>query len=365
MKICIVIGTLNYSGAEKIVSNIISSLYNEYEIEVVLLACDQPSDKFPIKQYPLYIDEKKHTNRISRTLKRIKLMREIIKKAEYDLVVSFGCKYNLDVVMSMAGRKKTKLILCERNDPIYDPSSRLLRIRRNLFYRFADGFVFQTEEIKSFFSKRIQRKSVIIPNFVTSLPAKYYDPRDTDLTFATCGRLDDYQKDQTTLIRTFSEFLKTHPGYKLEFYGSGPDELRYKELVESLNIANNVVFHGYVNDPISHMASARYFVFSSRYEGMPNALIEALSFGIPCISTDCSGGGARFLIDDGKNGILIPFNNDSALLAAMIAFADDYEKAKSMGDEGRKINEKLRKDRIIQLWKDYFNSFIDSSRGGA
>lgn len=357
MKICFVIGTLDYSGAEKIVSSIISSLQNEYEVEVVLLACEKPFVEYSIRQYPLYVDEKKYKNSIIRTFKRIWLMHKLFAENRFDLVVSFGCKYNLDSVLAMFGIMETKLILCERNDPVFDPQSRLLRLRRKIFYEFADGFVFQTDTIKSFFSERIQKKSTVIPNFVTNSPGYYYDPSNTDDIFATCGRLDNYQKDQITLIRVFAEFLKTHPKYKLEFYGSGPDAQKYFDLVNELNIKDNVFFHGYVKNPISKMTNAKFFIFPSKFEGMPNALIEALSFGIPCISTDCSGGGARYLIQDGKNGLLIPFCDEKALLSAMNSFADDYESAILLGKEGLKINEELKKDKIVQLWKKYFNGF--------
>lgn len=355
MKICFILGTLQFSGAEKIVKYIINELSkDDYEISVILLSCTKKYDDLKnIHQIPLFIEKEEKGNKITRVTKRIRRIRKVIFENSFDLVVSFGVKFNLDVAEAMRGNK-TKLILCERNDPVHDPSSRLLRIRRKIAYKIADGYVFQTKTIQKFFSKKIQKKSVVIPNFIEKQPIEEecYEPKRK--AFATSARLDIHQKDQITLLKAFASFNKEYPEYKLEIYGDGPDRKELEKLSIELGIQNNVIFHGRVDNPMDSIKQCEAFILSSIYEGMPNALIEAMSVGMPCISTNCGGGGAAELIESEKNGILVEIGNEEELVAAMIKICENPEYAQELGKNAYEINEKLKIEKIIKMWKEYF-----------
>lgn len=356
MKICFAIGTLSYSGAEKIMYYMMKELTRRgHQVSVILISCDKAYENLDgIQQFPVFNKQDESTgNKFLRVFKRQMRIREVLKNNSVDLLVSFGVKFNLDVAQACIGLN-LKRILCERNDPVYDPASRILRLRRDLIYPTADAFVFQTEQIKAFFSKDIQQRSVVIPNFIE----KTVDPEHIKVarrdSFATCARLDDNQKNQSGLIRAFAKFSAKYPGYKLEFFGDGPDRAKYEALIAQLNLEDSVILHGRVSDPMREIEKCRFFVLSSKYEGMPNALIEAMAYGIPCISTDCGGGGAKALIQNGVNGLLVPYDDADAMANAMAKLAADPEFAEKIGKQAYLINDTLEMNGIIDQWESLF-----------
>ncbi len=360
MNICFAIGTLNYSGAEKIVRHLIEKLNDgENQISVMLLSCSAPISTVPaeVTQYPLYVDPSVFKNPLKRVVQRIKGIRKVVNNNRFDVVVSFGVVFNMDVALGLIGTN-TKLILCERNDPVYDPRSKFQRLRRSLTYPFADGYVFQTETIKSFFSKRIQSKSIVIPNFIEKTVEQSETYHPVRQAWATSARLDDNQKNQSTLIKAFSLFAKDHPNYKLEMYGDGPDRRKLEEYAIKCGVKNDVLFMGRVSNPMLEIRLCKGFILTSRFEGMPNSLIEAMAYAMPCISTDCSGGGAKALITNDVNGLLLQNDRPKTIAAAMGRLSDDDEYATRLGVNAYKINENLNIDKIINEWAAYFDAVV-------
>lgn len=326
-----------------------------HQISVILISCEKAYDNLEgIRQFPVFNKKDEASgNKFSRVHKRQMRIRKVLKENDFDLVVSFGVKFNLDVAQACIGLN-VKRILCERNDPVYDPSSRALRLRRDLIYPTANAFVFQTEQIRNFFSKGIQRRSVVIPNFIEEAVETVHMEVVKRNSFATCARLDDNQKNQSGLIRAFAQFNQKHPGYKLEFFGDGPDRGKYEKLISELKLEDTVILHGRVSSPMKEIEKCRYFVLSSKYEGMPNALIEAMAYGMPCISTDCGGGGAKALIRDGINGLLVPYDDADAMASAMGRFVTEPDFARGLGEQAYKINETLEMSGIIDQWEALF-----------
>ena len=141
------------------------------------------------------------------------------------------------------------------------------------------------------------------------------------------GRLD-IQKDHPTLLRAFSEVLKSRPA-RLVILGEGPDRDNLTALARQLGIANRVDFPGFESNPFAWMARARVFALSSRYEGLPTVLIEAMACGAPVVSTDCASGPAEIL-EDGKWGRLTPVGDWHALAQAILETLDDPASPESL-----------------------------------
>ena len=157
-----------------------------------------------------------------------------------------------------------------------------------------------------------------------------------------------------------AKFLETHPDYTLELYGDGPDEERLRILAEDLSISDKVVFCGITNHSLHVLSKAKFFVLSSDFEGIPNALLEAMSIGLPCISTKCRPGGAELLIQDGENGLLINTNDVDALCEAMHTMTD-YFFAEALGKEAKKIKERFSEEVIASMWCNYLDQFADAT----
>ena len=163
----------------------------------------------------------------------------------------------------------------------------------------------------------------------------------------TVGRLHP-QKNQAMLIRAFAEFLKDHPGYTLSLYGEGELEAELKELAAGLGVEKSVIFHGNIENIHPEIADAEMFILPSDYEGLSNALLEAMMMGIPCISTACEG--STDVIRTGENGLLVPVGDETALLDAMCRLADDKALRERIGKEGRKTGEGFRKEAVVEKW---------------
>lgn len=362
MKICFIVGTLSYSGAEKILYNMTQKLKERgHDISILLLSCSETNDNISgISQYPLFDIKEESKNKFIRVGLRIKRIRRVLKSNDFDLIVSFGMKFNLDSILSTMFLK-TPIILCERNDPQNDPKSRILAFRRFLTYRFAQGFVFQTDEIKSYFSNSIQRKSTVIPNFIEKNVGvdNLYNPQKK--SFSTVGRLDDNQKDQSNLIKAFSIFNEEYKDYTLEIYGEGPDRDKYEKLIQKLNISDKVFLKGRVKNPMNFIKNSEAFILSSKFEGMPNALIESLAQGIPSIATNCSGGGAKYLIENEVNGLLVPVGDEKQLSDAMKKIIQKKKTREEIIKNSNNINQKLEINRIVEMWETYFREIINKN----
>lgn len=349
MKICFVIGSLNYSGAEKIMTNLIFQFEEKnYDTTVLLIGEEKKSNKFKhTKEVPLLTY--KHGNKLMNIFNRLSKLRNELKK-EFDVILCFGVIYNIDVLLASIGLDK-KIIICERNDPINDPRNKLKRILRKILYPRASGYVFQTDEIANFFSNKINKNSIIIPNFVENNANKYKEERDT--SFVVCSRIDNNQKDFRSLIETYKLYIEHGGTYSLNIYGTGPDFAYVNELISRYKLNNKVYMHGRISDVTDTITKHGIYILNSNYEGMPNSLLEALSCGMPCIATDCSGGGSKSLVKDGYNGILVKRKNVNELYYAMKRLSEDSSLREKISKNALMINESHSIDRIFNIWEGY------------
>lgn len=268
-----------------------------------------------------------------------------VLRNRYDYVISFG-DTSCVLLLFLRFFYNYKLIISERGDPS-SKGSFMVNIRRKL-YRFFDIVVFQTEGAANLFNQAVRKKSVVIPNPI-SIPNICWNIGSSKHKISSVGRIDFYQKRQDLLLTAFVDVLKIHPDYELHFYGSGNDEDKLKNIVKELNLQNSVVLHGAVKDIQNHIVDSSLFVLTSDFEGIPNALLEAMALGMPVVSTDCKPGGARMLIDD-TNGIIVPCGDSKALSEAICASIESPEQQIVFGKNARKSMELYQPDIIIQKW---------------
>ena len=219
-------------------------------------------------------------------------------------------------------------------------------------YPKADGFVFQTEKQKELFDKEIQKKSVIIYNPIKDEFLNANKSMQKENTIISVGRLVE-QKNQKMLIEAFSKIAKEYPNYTLKIFGAGPLESNLKKQIEELNLLDRIILCGICDDIKTELEKAKIFVLSSDYEGMPNALIEAMAVGLPVISTDCPCGGPKELIENEKNGLLIEVGDVEDLTKKMKYLIENQEETAKMGKNAEKIQEKLHSINILKQWKSY------------
>ena len=354
MKICFVIGAMNFSGAEKVLSIITDELKETQDIHVILL---EKENGIESKENGIMLYGVKATgSRVKRLENRWKNINATVKKISPDILVSFGYVCNVNTIMSMRGIS-IPLVLCDRNDPNYDPRKWHERLLRKLLYPRAQGYVFQTERIRQCFSKRIQHRSSVIPNPIEQPQVRWTQDK-AEKKFVTVARLDDFQKDQSTMIRSFAEFVKDHPDYRLEMYGSGPSKEKYEDLIHELKVEQNVKLMGKTSNASEVLSKAQGFLLTSIFEGMPNALMEAMAVGVPCISTDCGGGGARALYDYVQGVSLVPIGDQKAIIREMRKIITDHSYAQGLSNQAIRIVYQLDKEKVSNQWVEYLQQII-------
>ena len=293
-------------------------------------------------------------SRIKRNYSRIKKLRNICKREKPVAIISFMAEPNFRALIATTGLK-TKRIISVRNDPNQEYSGRLGRIIGKLLLPQADGCVFQTEEAKAWFPKKLQEKSQVIANDVKE---EFFNiQREDSVDIVAVGRLEK-QKNHRLLINAFSKIANKYPNQKLRLYGDGTLEGDLRGLISDLNLHGQIEIMGATSHVSEVLKKAKMFVLSSDFEGMPNCLMEALAAGVPCISTDCPCGGPRMLIRDKRNGLLVPILDENALSDAMEELIRNPEYAETLGKNAKEEALQFHPDRIFAQWKAYIEEVI-------
>lgn len=344
-KICFMINTLSGGGAERVASLVSSQLSQDCEKEIHLVTLSEGEKKYECAQNVIKHNLNLQFNSASAIVKCFFKARQYMKKLNCDCYIGFDIFPNI-LVSSLAMFSKRKTIISERNAPKQVKISGIMKMLRKIFYPFADCMVFQTEGAKNDSPKSVAKKGVIIPN-----PVKQGLPRCTAERHVICaaGRLSE-EKNYHLLINSFKGIADLHPEYSLSIYGQGIMENELKEYVNSIGLGDRVVFEGYCLDVHERMKDAEIFVLSSNSEGLPNSLLEAMAMGFPVISTDCPPGGPRSLIDNGKNGILVPVGDEKAMTDAMLSYIEDEDFRKSAGALAAEVNDKYAVEKITAAW---------------
>jgi glycosyltransferase involved in cell wall biosynthesis len=251
---------------------------------------------------------------------RIIRLRKLLKKLRPDVMVAFMTDANVIAICAAFGLS-IPVVISERNQPDRPGLGTPHRWARTIAYRGAEVIVAQTEQIAQWMRARFQAPVVVIPNpvLLQADRAKHLDtvPGEFKRQLVSVGRLTR-QKGYDILINSFAMLAAQHTNWNLVIYGEGPERSNLQHLIQENRLLNRVQLPGIRIGVSEALAEADLFVLPSRYEGYPNALLEALACGLPVIATDCPGASAEIL-GKGRHGILVPVEDVSALANAMNA----------------------------------------------
>ena len=213
-----------------------------------------------------------------------------------------------------------------------------------------DGFVFQTTKVMNYYPGWLQEKSVVIGNIAPKMQKK---ERRQIIENAVCsaGRLHA-DKDYATLLRAFALVLHSVPNASLHIYGDGPLKEELQGIVAGLQISHQVVFEGFSKNLEDELTQYAIFAFSSKAEGLPNSLMEAMAAGLACVATDCDYGPSE-LIEDGVNGYLVPVGDENKMAEKLIYLLQHEAKRVELQTEAKKIIYRFSEANIINAYLDY------------
>lgn len=354
MKILFTISCLSYGGAEKNLVLIANYLSERHEV-VICNFNEHPTQQVlnkKIKYFEKDVEETKGKfGWIALRRHQYSFLKAVCLKEEPDIIVSFLPMPNALAVL--CGKKlNIPVVISERADP-FKKMSKLDRIVHAI-YNQADGAVFQTNGAKEFYSEKLQMKSVVIPNPVVNTHSEIlHDYCNSKKEIVSVGRFEIVQKRQDILLKAGNIVFEKYPDYKIVFWGDGPDQYRVKELAKELGIDSKVIFGGVTDSVLEKVNQSEIFVLSSDYEGIPNVLIEAMSIGMPCVATDCSPGGARMLLEDGKVGKLVERGNYEQLAKEIMYFIENREKEKEYGMYAKKSITRFSYLELMDQWEQY------------
>lgn len=355
MKIAFFIEHISNGGAERVLSYL-ANMFSKHNHYCILVTTLKKENEYPIdKNVVRYITEKNgyHGNQFIARFRRLYRLREILKREDPDYLISFLNSALYHGVITTRGLR-TKSIISVRNDPNYDYQSLLSRIIAKLILPLSEGAVFQTKEAQQWFPMRLQKKSTIILNPVGSVFFNTSSNPDGNIVVAV-GRLN-YQKNFHFLIDSFSVFLTNHSDWVLKIYGDGELREQLNEEIKRKKLENNVYLCGRTNNIASVISKAKIFVLTSDFEGVPNALMEAMAIGLPCISSNCPCGGPKMLIQDGVNGFLYEMRNKIDFLERLKLLADNPNLCNTIGEEAKRRSVSFNEERIYEQWNSYINS---------
>jgi glycosyltransferase involved in cell wall biosynthesis len=359
MKITYFIGSTIGGGAEHVMCDLASYMCKQEGVESEILTATRTKNSYLIHSDVNVVsleNSRRIKNRYIRLFVKMINLYKYIETSQTELYVVF-LPETIKAIMFFRRMIKVPILVSERSNP----ASYEKKLKKEMIKAFAkaDAIVFQTEEARNFYQEMIEKmpNSLVIPNAITGeLPSPYDGKREKILVSA--GRIKK-EKNFDLLIQAFSRVSNVFPEYKLYIYGEGELKNNYIDLTKKLGIEDKVVFPGYVSNLAVAIKKATAFVLSSDYEGMPNALIEAMAMGIPCVSTDCSGGGASFLINNMENGILVSRGSIDELTKGIMTILENPKLQEKLSVNSKEIRSKLSQNNIYSQWREFFINTID------
>lgn len=357
-KIAFHLNCLEQGGAERVVTNLANRFAEEgYQVIVTTEWYGENEFALSDKVRRVHVGLRENDGkkpRFVQILLRVKYLRDFLKTEKPDILIPFARKALYRGLMA-AYFIKIPVLISIRTDPAghYEELSDKLQIP--LLFPRVDGCVFQTEGAREFFAPRLQDNSRIILNPIHEKYIGVPKPAQRTKTVVQSGRLVDF-KNQPMLIRAFAKVHEKHPEYDLKIYGGdsfdGTKEI-LEDLIGELKAGDYIHLMGASDSLEKELADASLFAFTSDWEGLPNALMEAMALGLPIVATDCPCGGPRTIMTDEVDGLLIPIKDEQALTDGINRLIEDPELAERLGDEARKIADKANGFSVYVQWRDY------------
>jgi len=282
-------------------------------------------------------------------------MRRNILALKPDVVLSFIDQTNIRTIACLIG-SGIPVVVSERIHPGHHPIPRSWAVLRRIVYRFASALIVQNGDIADWFRKSVPTRClVIIPNAVrdSTFLGDHHSRVDESIILGM-GRLVR-QKGFDLLLRAFAKAKLADDGWRIVILGEGEDRQALTRLSDNLGVLKSVETPGYVTNVSDWILRSSIFALPSRYEGFPNALLEAMQLGTACVGFDCPSGPGDLIVD-GNNGLLVSPGDVDAFSEALRRLALNRPLRERLAREATKVAGTFSINRVYGLWVETLDS---------
>jgi len=360
MRIILLTNSLCLGGTERVVAGLCNDWAARGDSVTVIATYSGASEPF----YPIAASAELihladivgvHKMQPASYVRRLLALRRLIRARDPDVIVSFLPNVNVAAILSSL-LLPAPLIICERSDPAGHRGFHVLKFLCWLTYRYANVLMVQTQGAADQAWRLYPglKAVAVVPNALpAALSAVARQPSHGRKVLLSLGRLAP-EKQLPILITAFAALAPHYPDWDLHIYGDGPERAALAAQIDKAGLQERVFLSGPTTRPWEIMAAADAFAMVSRNEGFPNALLEAMGIGLPCVVFDCPSG-PRDITRDGKDALLIPLDDVRALGAALQRLMGDDKLRSTLGARAREsVHVRYGHDRIMKLWDNMF-----------
>lgn len=352
MRIFFFINHLAYGGAERVAATLLNHLCRKHEVTVVLF-CDKKNSFTIDKKITTIKILCNNNNKIINAFNKIREIRKTIKQNSPDLLISFLTYTNV-YVLAANSLIRRKIIISERTS-IQRPQHLGIVLLRRLLYRMANMVVLTSKDDYNHI-KWLKNKKVIYNPISFKSSTKHQDRNKTIISIGSPKRW--HVKGFDLLIQAWAKVALLHPDWKLQFFGVTNDDYISK-MVKSYELENQVDFLGWSDEIDKILQTQSIYVLSSRNEGFPNSLIEAMSQGCACVAFDCKTG-PKEIITDGKSGLLARNGDVDDLATKLQLLIEDANMRQHLSAGAVDEVKRFDKELIMKQWDDVIQLTIEN-----
>jgi glycosyltransferase involved in cell wall biosynthesis len=374
-RVTLIISSLRAGGAERVLSRM-ANYWAERGWPVTMVTLEPTSSDFyslhpAVERVGLGVSGVSTSiwRAVRNNLHRIRMLRRAIRASRPEVVIAFMAPTTVDTLLA-ARTEHVPVIVSERTDPVRAPLSGIWSALRHLTYPWAQAVVVQTPDVERWAGDFLRKDVVhVIPNPVSTSSfratpsldgANFVSETDDGRHHVVAmGRLETV-KGFDLLLQAFAACRDRRPDWTLTILGEGTERHQLEALAKQLGVESHVRLPGTVADPTPILRRADLFVLSSRYEGFPNALLEAMALGRAVIATDCASGPGRIVRDD-VDGVVVPTGDRNALADAMAALMDDEPRRVRLGEHAVDVTERFEVRRIMERWETVIEDTLEHS----